>query len=203
MRRSGWIVTLGVVGICLMIRSRYADPPEGEIPRRVGVYPTVAACVANGNDAAECERAFIATQGAYRAEAPRYPTLADCQHSSDVDSCVPVSASEGKPGYMPAMTGFALASAFGLARSLPVYYDRQGFGRVFGTNNYVGRRCGRDTDDACNDPSGGGGSGGSGGGSGYHGGSGSTRDNRPLEPMHRVVARGGFGLHFGGFHVGS
>lgn len=208
MRRSGWIVTLGVLGICLMIRSRYQEPPESDIPRRVGVYPTVAACVASGNDTGDCERAFAATQAAYRAQAPHYPTRDACERIGDVDSCVPVSMTDDKAGYMPVMTGFALASAFGLAHSLPVYYDKQGFGRVFGTNNYVGRRCDRNTNDACNDQPGYGGSSsaGGGGGGGYYGGGGGSRtaaSSQPLEPMHRVVTRGGFGLHLGGFHFGG
>ena len=200
MRRSGWVVSLGVLGICLMIRSRYQEPPESDIPRRVGVYQTVSACVANGNDVGECQRAFTATQAAYRAQAPHYATRAACEQTADVDSCVPVVTTDDKAGYMPVMTGFALASAFGLAHSLPVYYDRQGFGRVFGTNNYVGRRCDRNTNDACNDQPGyGGSSSGGGGGGGYHGGGGGAAGGtRPLEPMHRVIARGGFGLHLGG-----
>lgn len=159
---------------------------------RSGLYTSVDACVAAGNDATACSDAYVKAAQEAKTDAPAFSTARECEARYGELTCV--ERTVGGHGYfMPMMAGFMLAQAMrgntatGAFRSAAAFRDNaNGWHQAPWQNQGPPNQ---------NPPAGGGYGSGGGYAGGFRSGSGRALETVTSAPDRAVttVGRGGFG----------
>ncbi|HSV28594.1 MAG TPA: DUF1190 domain-containing protein [Candidatus Omnitrophota bacterium] len=193
MRRSKRIATLTAGGACLVILAACDD--SAVLPDTVTIHPNIDSCTQATGKLVACQQAFSEALSAHYTQAQKHPDRASCEERYGQGNCTPIQGQRGE-AFVPAIAGFVLGSALGVASGVPVHYDRQGYARVVG-----GFTLGKKQEEEEQQSSSGGGSGG--------GGSWSKGSRKPTtistadsNLRGSRIMRGGFGNSFS-FHGGG
>ncbi|MBI2240064.1 MAG: DUF1190 domain-containing protein [Magnetospirillum gryphiswaldense] len=197
MRRSRRVASLTLGGASLLLLGACDDDKTLDLPPRLRVYPDVAACMSMGRPEGLCRTAQESATRLHFEKAPRQPSLKACETLYGAGNCAMIYDRDGWLRFIPAMAAFVPGADIGMGSAVPVHYDRDGYARVTGMEQRLGRSCQiEDGQPIICDSSGQGGS-----GSVYHRRSGVTQIVDTTTGDMGRVTRGGFGRATGLSHV--
>ncbi|MFV0297239.1 MAG: DUF1190 domain-containing protein [Hyphomicrobiaceae bacterium] len=107
MKRSRYVALVGMSTSALFLTA--CDDPNQLVQAKV--YDSIQACVADGNDQAQCARQFYTARDQYDANYPKYASKWDCEANAGADKCEPDYPNARSPSFRPMMLGFLLGAA--------------------------------------------------------------------------------------------
>ncbi|HET8763862.1 MAG TPA: DUF1190 domain-containing protein, partial [Rhodanobacter sp.] len=102
--RTAGLILMGTAPLLLSACSHEPDAV------RSGLYTSVDACVAAGNDRSTCTDAYVSAYHESKAAAPAFTTEGECEARYGPSGCI-VRSEGGHSLFMPMMAGFMLAQA--------------------------------------------------------------------------------------------
>lgn len=196
MRRSRRVASLTVGSASLLLLGACDDDKPLDLPPRLRVYPDIAACLSVGRPESLCRTAQDSATRLHFEKAPRQPNIKACETLYGVGNCAMVYDRDGWLRMIPAMAAFVPGADIGMGSAVPVHYDRDGYARITGMEQRLGRRCETEDGQAATCQSSGQGS-----GSGFRARSGKPQIVDTVAGDMAKVTRGGFGRATGLSHV--
>lgn len=193
MRRSRRVASLTLGGASLLLLSACDDDKPLTLPPRLRVYPDVAACLSMGRPEWLCRTAQESATRLHFEKAARQPSLKACETLYGTGHCAMIYDRDGWLRFIPAMAAFVPGGDVGMGAAVPIHYDRDGYARIAGLEQRLGRSCTvEDGKPVICDGSDQGGNGGGSGGA-YHRRPGIAQIIDTVSGDMGKVTRGGFG----------
>ncbi|MFC4729733.1 DUF1190 domain-containing protein [Coralloluteibacterium thermophilus] len=139
--KAAVLLAMGTAPVLLV-----ACQPSAEEQLREGLYTSIEACTADGNELNACRDAMGQAQAAAVEASPQFASQAECEANFGEGQCEERRTQTGHSFFGPFVAGFFLSQmmrggqAAGLAQGSPVYRDAQGrFARPAAPNGGIYR----------------------------------------------------------------